>query len=56
MQFLIDAKSGVPFYRQIIDQVKVAVACSRFRPGDRLPTVYQLAADLSISPNTVLRA
>jgi len=56
MQFFIDAKSGVPSYRQIIDQVKVAVACGHFRPGDRLPTVYQLAADLSISVNTVIRA
>jgi len=53
---MIDAKSGVPFYRQIIDQEKVAVACGHFRPDDRLPTAYQLAADLSISANTVIRA
>jgi len=56
MQFLIDAKSGVPSYRQIIDQVKVAVACGHIRPGDRLPTVCQLAADLSVSHNTMIRA
>jgi GntR family transcriptional regulator len=52
----IDAKSGVPFYRQIIDQVKTAIATGRVEPGDRLPTVRQLAVDLSINPNTVSRA
>ena len=34
MRFLIDAKSGVPFYRQIIDQVKVALACGHARPAE----------------------
>lgn len=52
----IDAKSGVPFYRQIIDQVKTAIATGRVEPGDRLPTVRQLAVDLSVNPNTVSRA
>ena len=52
----IDAKSGVPFYRQIIDQVKTAMATGQVEPGDRLPTVRQLAVDLSINPNTVSRA
>jgi GntR family transcriptional regulator len=52
----IDLKSGVPFYRQIIDQVKAAMATEAVAPGDRLPTVRQLAVDLSINPNTVSRA
>ncbi|MFH2006194.1 MAG: GntR family transcriptional regulator [bacterium] len=52
----IDVKSGVPFYRQIIDQVKSSIAMGRLEPGDRLPTVRQLAVDLSINPNTVSRA
>jgi GntR family transcriptional regulator len=52
----LDIKSGVPFYRQIIDQVKSAIATGRVEPGDRLPTVRQLAVDLSINPNTVSRA
>jgi GntR family transcriptional regulator len=56
MVFLIDNKSGVPFYRQIIEQVKFAIARSDLEPGDRLPTVRQLAVDLSINPNTVIRA
>jgi len=56
VQILIDTKSGVPFYRQIIEQVKFAIARGDLGPGDRLPTVRQLAVDLSINPNTVIRA
>ena len=56
MQFKIDSKSGVPFYRQIVEQVKFAIARGALEPGDRLPTVRQLAVDLSINPNTVVRA
>jgi len=56
MEFLIDTKSGVPFYRQIIEQIKFGIARSELAPGDRLPTVRQLAVDLSINPNTVIRA
>jgi GntR family transcriptional regulator len=52
----LDLKSGVPFYRQIIDQVKAAIATGAVGPGDRLPTVRQLAVDLSVNPNTVSRA
>jgi GntR family transcriptional regulator len=52
----IDLKSGVPIYRQIIDQVKSAIATGTLGPGDRLPTVRQLAVDLSVNPNTVSRA
>ncbi len=51
----IDSKSGVPFYRQIIEQVKFAIARGDLDPGDRLPTVRQLAVDLSINLNTVIR-
>ncbi len=55
-QFQLDMKSGVPFYRQIIDQVKSAIASGLLGVGDRLPTVRQMAVDLSINPNTVSRA
>jgi GntR family transcriptional regulator len=54
--FSIDTKSGVPFYRQIIEQVKFAIAHGRLKPGEQLPTVRQLAVDLSLNPNTVIRA
>jgi len=56
IHFQIDLKSGVPFYRQIIDQAKSAIAAGLVEPGERLPTVRQLAVDLSINPNTVSRA
>jgi len=56
MDFQLDVKSGVPFYRQIIDQVKIAVASGKLEAGNRLPTVRQLAVDLSVNPNTVSRA
>jgi GntR family transcriptional regulator len=56
MKFVLDMQTGVPVYRQIIDQVHTARACGSARPGDRLPTVRQLAVDLSINPNTVVRA
>jgi GntR family transcriptional regulator len=56
IELKLDLKSGVPFYRQIIDQVKSAIATGAVEPGDRLPTVRQLAVDLSINPNTVSRA
>ncbi len=56
MKILIDSKSGVPFYRQIIEQIKYAISRGGLRGGDRLPTVRQLAVELSINPNTVIRA
>lgn len=56
VRFRLDPKSGVPFYRQIIDQVKSGITTGALEPGDRLPTVRQLAVDLSINPNTVSRA
>src|SRR5436309_10693401 len=55
-QFRLDLRSGVPVYRQIIDQVLMAIASGALRGGDQLPTVRQLAVDLSINPNTVVRA
>lgn len=55
-QFALDLHSGVPVYRQIIDQVHSGVASGSLRAGDQLPTVRQLAVDLAINPNTVMRA
>ena len=44
----IDTRSGVPFYRQIIDQVLLGIAGGKLQPGARLPTVRQLAIDLQV--------
>lgn len=55
-QFSLDLHSGVPVYRQLIDQVRAGLASGSLSPGDQLPTVRQLAVDLAINPNTVMRA
>ena len=54
--FRLDMASGVPVYRQIMDQVMGAIAAGSLSPGDQLPTVRQLAVDLAVNPNTVVRA
>lgn len=54
--FRLDLASGVPVYRQLIDQVLLAIASGVLAGGDQLPTVRQVAVDLAINPNTVLRA
>jgi len=54
--FRLDLHSGVPVYRQIIDQVMGGIAAGTLGGGDQLPTVRQVAVDLSINPNTVVRA
>src|SRR6202451_208069 len=55
-RFSIDLHSGVPIYRQLIDQVRGGIASGSLTAGDQLPTVRQLAVDLEINPNTVMRA
>ena len=55
-RFALDLHSGVPVYRQLIDQVRSGMASGSLAAGDQLPTVRQLAVDLEINPNTVLRA
>jgi DNA-binding transcriptional regulator YhcF (GntR family) len=54
--FRLDTSSGVPFYRQIIDQVLLGVADGRLKAGAQLPTARQLAVDLSVNLNTVAKA
>ena len=55
-RFLLDLHSGMPVYRQIMDQVRGGIASGALTAGDQLPTVRQLAVDLEINPNTVVRA
>jgi GntR family transcriptional regulator len=55
-RFSLDLHSGVPVYRQIMDQVRAGLAAGTLLAGDQLPTVRQLAVDLAINPNTVVRA
>lgn len=52
----VDPRSGVPIYLQIVEQVKRSVAVGILQAGEQLPTVKQLALDLTVNPNTVARA
>ncbi|MEJ2303720.1 MAG: GntR family transcriptional regulator [Anaerolineales bacterium] len=56
MQIELDFRSGIPIYVQIMDQVKHLIATGALRPGDQLPTVRRLAAELRVNFNTVARA
>ena len=54
--FRLENTSGIPAYRQIIDQVLTAISTGALAGGAQLPTVRQAAVDLEINPNTVVRA
>ena len=56
IEFYIEARSGVPSYLQIAQQVRQAVRLGMLRPGDQLPTVKEVVGALTINPNTVLKA
>src|SRR5580700_5977420 len=56
IEFHLDARSGVPAYLQLVQQVRQAVRLGILRPGDQLPTVKEVVAHLAINPNTVLKA
>ena len=51
----IETSSGLPITRQIMDQVRAQCASGALRPGDRLPSVRQLARQLAVNQNTILR-
>ena len=54
--FRIDGRSAIPPYLQIVQQVKHALRVGMIGPGDQLPTIKQVVADVAINPNTVLKA
>jgi len=56
IDFKLDPKSGVPFYRQIIDQIRYGIATGALKVGEQLPTVRALAVQLKINLNTVTKA
>lgn len=56
LKFILDPKSGVPFYKQIMLQIEMAIADGRLVCGDQLPTVRGLAVEVRVNPNTVARA
>jgi GntR family transcriptional regulator len=56
MKVEVDLTAHRPVYMQIMEQVKRAIATGSLKPGDQLPTVRQMAADLRVNFNTVARA
>ena len=56
VDFSLDKKSPVPFYRQIVDLILAGISTDAISPGDKLPTIRELAVRLEINPNTVVRA
>jgi GntR family transcriptional regulator len=55
-RFRLDGSSGVPPYLQLVHQVRQSLLLGYLRAGDRLPTVKDVAGDLAINPNTVVKA
>jgi GntR family transcriptional regulator len=56
VEFHLDPNSGVPYYVQLINQVRQALLFGILKPGDRLPTVKEVVGQVALNPNTVLRA
>lgn len=56
IDFRLDPKTGIPFYRQVIDQIKFGIAAGNLKVGEQLPTVRALAVELKVNLNTVAKA
>lgn len=52
----VNPRSGVPIYVQLVQQIKHALEVGILQTGDQLPTVRQLASELTIAPNTIVKA
>lgn len=56
IDFRLDPKTGTPFYRQIIDQIRFGIASGNLKSGEQLPTVRALAVALKVNLNTIAKA
>ena len=56
IKFNLDPKTGAPYYRQIIDQIRFGIAKGDLKIGEQLPTVRALAVELKVNLNTVAKA
>jgi GntR family transcriptional regulator len=56
INFQLDKKSPVPFYRQIIDMVLAGISAGSILPGDKLPTIREASVNLEVNPNTIAKA
>lgn len=55
MKIKLDTRSAIPLSHQMGEQIRREVAAGQLRPGDRLPSVRELALELLVNPNTVAR-
>ena len=51
----IEVSSAVPIYRQVMDQIRESIACGLLKPGEQMPSVRQLADELAVNQNTILK-
>jgi GntR family transcriptional regulator len=51
----LDPHSGIPAYRQMMDQIRYYIAGGTLRPGDQLPSIRELATAVAVNPTTVVR-
>ena len=56
IEFKLDLESGIPFHRQVVNQIKYGIASGRLLPGEQLPTVRELSVELQVNPNTIGKA
>jgi GntR family transcriptional regulator len=56
MLIVVDPHSGVPVYRQLMDQIKFHIASGMLKPGDELPSTRTLSAELGVNPMTISKA
>ncbi|HAH23926.1 MAG TPA: GntR family transcriptional regulator [Prolixibacteraceae bacterium] len=56
IKFHLDQKTGIPYYRQIIDQIRFGIASGKLAVGEQLPTVRALAVELKVNLNTIAKA
>jgi GntR family transcriptional regulator len=56
IRFILDPKTGTPYYRQIIDQIRFGIAKGDLKLGEQLPTVRALAVELKVNLNTIAKA
>lgn len=55
MDVTIDASSRIPIYRQLCDQIRLAIARGKLKTGDRLPSVREMSRQVVVNPNTIAR-
>ena len=56
MLIVVDPHSGVPVYRQLMDQIRFHIASGLLKPGDELPSTRSLSAELGVNPMTISKA